>query len=414
MRYYLARWEWADAGGFSAWMPPLANQCIASLDFRSLPQQALPGGTPEGFGFFAYSNAVTIPGSIDLGDGLTLNINTARKTALKNSFGLLSNISATKLVDILWELLTTHADATGLLRWKPLMPNRDKTLELVLNGHSVVKSQKLIPGESPEWINVQKVLQGDYRKIRNLGLDGKHDKNLHRQFLQSIVERFKIDWEKFIPSDLPKESPLPHSTIITESFNTADSTTLGPDLSWTELEGDMDIFSNTCRYAATLDSGHSTSRANVDLASSDQYAQIVFVNALNGSTSAQGCHCRKDSSATLTYYHFQISDESVDRRRTWRRVGGIFTSIGTTTGSAAVDDVLRGEIEGSTFRLKLNGVQQHSGTDTNITGNLRCGVGMQSGNLGNTRPRIDNFEAGDLAVPIFPPFKKIDKTLIRL
>lgn len=412
MHYYLARWEWVTESGFSFWQPPLADQYVACLDFRSLPQQALFGGIPEGWGFFAYPNPVVIANSIDLGDGLAGNINNAKKNGLRNNLGLTGNVSATKLVDILWELYTTHADATGLLRWKPLMPNNNNVLELVLNGHSVVKSQKLIPGISPEWNQVIAIYQNEYRKIRELGELGFHDRDLHRKFLQTLVEQFHLEPNKFIPADLPIETPLPHQTVIAESFNTADSTTLGPNLSWTELEGDMEVFSNQCRYASALNFGHITSRADFDFSSTDQYTQIVFANAINGVASAQGCHCRKDSSATLTYYHFQISDESSDRRRSWTRINGTFSNIGSTNGSAAVNDVLRGEVNGSTFRFLLNSVQQHTGTNTAINTGSRCGIGMQSTNTANTRPLIDNFEAGELSLKPF--FKRRESTLIRM
>ncbi len=412
MEYYLAPWEWKDDGGL-AWYPPGIEEAIAILDLRSLPQQSLFGGVPEGWGFFAYANPQTISNSFYLGNLISKILTNAQKNGLKNRLNLPSNITSDTLVNILFELFTVHADPTGQTRWKPLMPNLKNNLELVLNGHSVVASKRLIPESSPEWLNVKAVLQEDYRKIGEGGKAGLHNEDLHRRFLQSLVEQYDVHPNLFIPDDLPKETPLPHNTIITESFNTTDSTTLGPDLSWTELEGDMDIFSNTCRYASALNFGHITSRADTDLATADQYSQIVFVNALNGQNSAQGCHRRKNSSATLTYYHSQISDEPADRRRSWKRIAGTFTLLTNTNGSAAVNDVLRGEIEGSTYRFYLNSILQHSGTDTAITGNLRCGVGMHSDNLANTRPRIDNFEAGDLAT-IFPPFKKRESTLIRM
>ncbi len=412
MEYYLAPWEWKDDGGL-AWYPPGIEEAIAILDFRSLPQMSLSGGIPEGWGFFAYANPQTISNGFYLGNLISKILTNAQKNGLKNRLNLPSNITSDILVSILFELFTTHADPTGQTRWKPLMPNLKNNLELVLNGHSIVASKRLIPESSPEWLNVKAVLQEDYRKIREQGKAGLHDEDLHRRFLQGLVEQYDVHPNLFIPDDLPKETPLPHNTVITESFNKADSTTLGPDLTWTELEGDMDIFSNTCRYASALDFGHITSRADTDLTSSDQYTQIVFANALNGNASAQGCHARKDSSATLTYYHWQISDETADRQRSWTRVAGTFTNIGNTNGSAAVNDVLRGEIEGSTFRLKKNGILIHQGTNTAITGNLRCGVGMHSNNLANTRPRSDNFEAGDLAT-IFPPFRKRESTLIRM
>ena len=38
---------------------------------------------------------------------------------------------------------------------------------------------------------------------------------------------------------------------ITESFNKADSTTLGPDLTWTEIQGNLQVLSNRVRCVST-------------------------------------------------------------------------------------------------------------------------------------------------------------------
>lgn len=408
MNYYLAPWEWVID-----WRPPLADQFVACLDFRSLPQSALAGGAPQGFGFFAYPSAVAISNSIDLGDGLDLNISNAKKNALKSNLGLSSNISAANLIDILWELFTIHADPTGQIRWKPLMPKKDNTLELILNGHSIVKSKKLIPEISPEWNQILAVYQNDYRKIREQGLQNLHDKNLHRKFLQTLVEQFRLEPNKFIPSDLPIEMPLAHETIITENFNKADSTILGPNLTWTEIEGDMDVFSNICRYASALTTGYIEARADSDLSSPDHYSKCKLINAINGVTSSQGIIARKDASATLTYYQGLFSDRTgQDTQETFKVVASTRTLLTNTNGSVAANDIIELRINGSTYYLLKNGTQIHSGTDTAITGNLRCGLVMYSNAAGNTRPQVDDFEAGDLS--LIPIFKRREQTLIRM
>jgi len=412
MQYYLARWEWADQGGFFAWQPP--QNAIACLDFRSIPQMSLAGGSPEGFGFFAYLNPVVLPGSIDLGNNLNGIINNAKKNALKTSLSLLSNITVNSLLEILFELLTIHSDPTGLVRWKPLMPTRANNLEIHLQGHSKIISKKLIPGFSSEWNNVKAVLQEDYRKIRQQGLDGFHDKDLHRKFLQALVEKFKIDFRDLIPADLPEETPLPHQTTITESFNKADSTVLGPDLTWDEFQtggaDPFEVFSNTCRYAASQTlNAHTKAKAETDLATDDHYAQITLINVINGNPTYSAVIIRKDSTTTVTCYHFDMVDDAgADRFRSWKIEGAVFTALGSTNQTPIANDILRGEMDGNSLKLKVNGIILHTITDTAITGKLRCGIGFYS-NVAGTRPQIDNFEAGDLQ-DIF--FKRKDKTLI--
>src|SRR3990167_831503 len=69
--------------------------------------------------------------------------------------------------------------------------------------------------------------------------------------------------------------PIRGGSTIVESFNTADSDTLGPNLSWTELSGDADVVS-TQLSILTRTSSAAGARADSDLATDDHYCEAVL------------------------------------------------------------------------------------------------------------------------------------------
>lgn len=186
---------------------------------------------------------------------------------------------------------------------------------------------------------------------------------------------------------------------ITESFNKADSTTLGPDLTWTEIQGDLQVVSNRVRCVST--GTGSAARADSDLASADHYAQVAIrVNTTTGH--GGGPFVRKDSSATVTFYMLWIDyNISVHRYTFYKYVSGTLTAIGATTnlGSYALGDVFKLSVSGTTLSGYQNGSLLATRTDSSISSGTRCGVRLYAG--GGT-PNVadaeaDDFEAGDLA-----------------
>lgn len=178
---------------------------------------------------------------------------------------------------------------------------------------------------------------------------------------------------------------------ITESFNTANSDTLGPNLSWTEIEGDIDVISNEAR--TTLTTG-AAARANTDLDSVNHYVQ-ADVNASEETAEGRvGLILRKDSTATLTYYSVDVLFLA-NSLRILRRVGGATTLIASTSfvATAGTPVTLRGEVAGSTITATANGTQI-SAVDTTITTGLRTGIAGQKVTSGFVS--WDNFEAGDV------------------
>lgn len=183
---------------------------------------------------------------------------------------------------------------------------------------------------------------------------------------------------------------------ITESFNKADSTTLGPDLTWTEISGDCQVVSNRARGVNT--GTGNAARADSDLASTNHYVQAAMYIALS---SGHGCGIivRKDSSATMTFYMLWIdSDGSVYRSTFYKSVAGTLTAIGSTSTLAGFTsgDVIKLEVSGTTLTGYRNGSSFGSQSDSAISSGTRCGFRCY-GNLSVANAEIDSFEAGDLA-----------------
>jgi hypothetical protein len=112
-----------------------------------------------------------------------------------------------------------------------------------------------------------------------------------------------------------------------ESFNTGDSDTLGPDLTWTELAGDTDIVSNTAR-SVTLAS-EVLVRADHDCDTDDMYVTCVIDATTAGTAADIGVMLRKDASATKTFYVASL-DFVGDLLRWYRCIAGTYTELAST------------------------------------------------------------------------------------
>ena len=188
-------------------------------------------------------------------------------------------------------------------------------------------------------------------------------------------------------------------TTITESFNQADDTIIGPDLAWTELLNNSQTISN--KWGTGASAGVYDARADSNLATDDHYAQglIDLESSANATDNMVGVIARqREADATRTHYGWRYrSGTSGVRRELYRRAAGTITSLaGPNASAVALNDLLRLECNGSTITGKVNGATEEEVTDTNITANLRCGVTGQFGVIGATVPKLDSFEAGDL------------------
>lgn len=184
---------------------------------------------------------------------------------------------------------------------------------------------------------------------------------------------------------------------ITESFNTANSSTLGPDLTWTETETGLEVSSNRAR----INKGGFTNaeaRAEHDLDSdTDQYVQCVTYGATGDSNRRTHLHLRMSASDRTCYAArfrgngtnlFIVSIVKHDS-------SGAATSVVGDSASTAYTDgqTIRFEVEGTALRAYINGSLVVSGTDASIASGPRAGFSLREINAVHS---IDDFEAGAL------------------
>ena len=183
-----------------------------------------------------------------------------------------------------------------------------------------------------------------------------------------------------------------------DSFNRADQAGLGTSSqgtwSWSTniLDiGQINIVSNQAKQQnGTLTGIH---RAQIDLASSDNYAQALIVNRGTNASSNAGVCCRF---GTNTFYLALVSQNSVSL---FRYSSSTYTQIGSTaTVTVSLPQVIRVEAVGSSIKAYWNGVLVVSGTDSIITTGLRGGLRM-GGSGGGTQCIVDDFKMGDLPEP---------------
>jgi len=386
MRYYLGPWQQTEIEpGMFGYVPP--PETVGLLDLRSIP-----GHGASAYGFFALADgAPKLDSSYTLlGQGHVADLapDARAKSAWETLLGVRPADSL--LIDWLWQSITVDADPSGESKVPPLMPTTRQELELHLGGHSVVRRKRFDLG-MPEAAPVIDRLQRQYRAIREEARSGRinGDPEFHRRVLDYWGEKYRLSnpEDVFVPGDLPRERRLKHSTTLTESFNKADGTTLGPDQTWVEDAGDWEVVSNEARANA----GNSVARVSTLLSSDDHYSQFT-VTAIGSSSPFHGVLGRKANSATLTYYYFRYSHGQTESQL-WKVESGSFTKLDFTAETAAAPFTVRLDCDGSTISGTRAGVLKASVTDTAIAGNLA--VGMRDSDEASSG-RVDDFIAEDL------------------
>lgn len=390
-RYELTPYVWdTTQANRPYWRLPFSS--VGGVDLRPLPAQGTAGGAPQGF---AFATCRQSPGGTALATSfhmsetpVTAGIQSAWQSAMDYT------PQGATLTDLLWDQLTTGSDPTGQNGPKPLMPGTDGQLRLYVGGHSLVKSELFTFGVHPHTNRVRDLLRLQFEQ--QWEATNGHDHC--RRCLDYTCKKYRVDdWKEFVPARLHAHVPgrLPHATTITESFNKADSDTLGPDLTWTEVSGDWDVVSNAAELITT--GSEKTARAESDLSSDDHYGQVVYLNEAS-SNEATGGACARFASAAETCYLHRAYRDNVFLQKI---VGGTYTTLANAVETQAANDVLKVECDGSAIKGYLNAVEKLSVTDSSITGNTRCGIVGYSD--GVAEPRLDSFEAADLAAGGGPP-----------
>ena len=388
--YVLSNWVWeVEEDGFSYWRSP--DCTVGSVDLRSLPQQGALGPLPQGYGFFAIESACPLPvGAIGLSDDLASAPPSATLNTLESLFrvrdGALDGVNTEEVV---WRLLTSHADPSGANGPKPIMPGTSLNLELHLGGHSLVRSERY---DRNVHTHVVEVLRLDYERIKTDSLS--RDDETYLKVAGYWRDKYSFD----VRTEEQKLDGIrsPETTIL-DDFNRANGSLdgTGPGTwTWNNYFTTLGIISE--QVSETSGEG-SLSEANTDLSSDDHYVQAL--NSSMGASSGRSImlHARLDVSGYDAYF-IRAQDTSVALFKAVGVTAAYFptsTQIGSTATIGGVPRTLKLEVNGSTITVFRDGVAVIGPeTDMVITGHLRTGIGIRRGS-----PRWDDFEAADLAAP---------------
>lgn len=174
--------------------------------------------------------------------------------------------------------------------------------------------------------------------------------------------------------------------LVCDNFNRANSTDLGTN--WTVINGNYNwrLQTNQADFnVASIGAEY----YNTGTFANDQYAQAICKSTETGTARGAGACVRVTNPGSVTTFYLVMAGTST--LWLYKIVSGTYTQLGTGT-AAAVNDVVRIEAQGTTIRVKVNGTERISVTDTSITSGV---PGLHS--LSDTASeQVDDFEAGDL------------------
>lgn len=369
MHIYFAQWEWVTANGRSFWRPPLAGgPWVGALDLRHLPAQSAAGGTPVGFGCFGYNTEVTIPGSVYLGIDFNAVIPDGKLATLSAALGR-TLPSGTTVKDVLWETLTTFADATGQAGPKPLRGNGG-TVRLLLGGETVHE-------EAFEGAHVSRaiqVFQEDYRKVREAG---ELPSVLQRWAGATGIELLGVMTSVILPPEFVEDGVAEPHTILVEDWPTqqADLAT-NQAHTWTEVSQAWEVVTFASqRWATQTTTTNGTARCETALSSVDHYCQCIWHASTDPSSfNHQYGVTTRFAAAADTCYYLMFSSGGFEFGK---RVAG--------TDTLLAQPILTGPSEDTNYAIKLSSEgDEHTATldatvaspvtDTAITSGVRIGL----------------------------------------
>lgn len=183
--------------------------------------------------------------------------------------------------------------------------------------------------------------------------------------------------------------------VSVDAFTRANNTTLGG--SWAEFGGNLEISTNAIRCVVGSHGSENRAIYDVDCGSGDMYAQMTSTYVANF---GNACLLLRGNSAHTSYVELRVN-QTGRKCEVVKRVLGTTTSIraGTNnefgTWGVGTSRTIRIEGEGSSYRIKNNGTQVVTFTDTDNVLLQRGGLGVSYLSV-NTDFTVDNFEQGML------------------
>jgi len=178
---------------------------------------------------------------------------------------------------------------------------------------------------------------------------------------------------------------------FTESFNKADSSTLGPDLTWEEWDGTgWQVKSNQGYHSGVSDEVASPTNTN---ATDDFYTQFKIASWTSKPDMDVGVLTRAYNSPRYWYGAFA---QFYDNTHTFEKmVNNSWTLVATISTAVSTGETLYLSSDGSSHIVKKNGSQIWSGTDSSVVNYYRAGMAYHAGSSG-AQVYVDDFESADL------------------
>ena len=343
---------------------------LSALDLRH-------GG--GGSGFFC------LPENVNPGSGYTLIGSSLDDLAESSKWQDAAEIDADgdTMLDRAWSSLTDASDPDGITGPRPLMPTSGGILEIQLQNHSVVRSERYTPKHSHEG-KVEEMVRRTYQnaspqvRAKLLGA-------MRRKLGMTDAEAIG----RLIPRGEPRVEPRKPTTTFSDDFNRANSSNIGAN--WTEYNGGLlSIVSNELKSNANTQSAI----WNTSFSADDMYAQVVLRNTLvdiNNGTNTRGVvRYAAPPTAREVGYSCLTKNVSPKFRMVWNTANTYNIFATTDTPTIAQGDTIQIRADGSTISARHNGSEELSATDTNITGNLDAGVAS------NNQGLMDDWLAEDI------------------
>lgn len=403
---YLTSMDWVNIGGRFQWVTPSPGITVGMLDVRTIPECSNRGSRFPSHTFIGLSqrdnNLDGYIGEFDL-ESINIAISSRTIRAIESSLDMaMGTITANTPADIITQILTDLADPTGLDGVKPLIPEDSK------GGASIRFAGQTLSNVAvtSAWRNnVLDVLKSDFMHIKEADLQRGSDHYsrvlgaLNRKYSRFGITAADID---------PTVSPRSPRTRLGDTFTDTDSTSLeshtatgaNGGFSW-EFLGDggsneWEIQSNQCeRTGAAGRQADSYCRADEDLSSPDQYAEIDVIELTNtGFGDQMGAACRIEAGAggDSAYHAVLIGNGRCYLQKT---VDDTLSDIGdfTTPGDTGL---VRCRARGSSVRAYHEGVLQVDEIDTSISGNVAVGLYGDNADSGAGTSVGDSWESADL------------------
>jgi hypothetical protein len=302
--------------------------------------------------------------------------------------------------------LTRGSDPAREAAQAPLVPTLEGNLELVLNGHGRVLSDRFEWGKHSHTNRLRALLQRNLNEYRREAADGKcrcpkthrADRERHRKAAKAMCEKYGIaNWSNLKPAAWDAdETPLPHDTDLADAFTGANGTTLdtysGGGFSWGNNASLYTIQGNRVRIPI---GASRYLRAESDLSTADDYCQLILSLFNDGFDNHQvGPLTRNSSSTTTGYTARTLPIWSPDQIQiaTVLGTGDPVAQVAVANTTLVAGDVIKITSSGSTHTAYRNGVSVCSGTNSSYSGGTRCGVFSYSG---SNNTEFDDWQAGD-------------------